>query len=119
MLDIRLQIGWIGFLLLLAGYYLLLSTALGRARSRTEYIAVVAIMVLVFSMDLTESTLFFGAMWLIAWVFLAPYGPSTHRSRQCGQRRVVDPWGSCRQERRVQVRSGAKRRSLRCTSRSM
>lgn len=62
MLDIRLQIGWIGFLLLLAGYYLLLSTALGRARSRTEYIAVVAIMVLVFSMDLTESTLFFGAM---------------------------------------------------------
>lgn len=84
MLDIRLQIGWIGFLLLLAGYYLLLSTALGRARSRTEYIAVVAIMVLVFSMDLTESTLFFGAMWLIAWVFLAPYGPSTHRSHSAG-----------------------------------
>ena len=84
MLDIRLQIGWIGFLLLLAGYYLLLNTALGRARSRTEYIAVVAIMVLVFSMDLTESTLFFGVMWLIAWVFLAPYGPSTHRSHSAG-----------------------------------
>ncbi|MFI7163045.1 O-antigen ligase family protein [Rhodococcus erythropolis] len=84
MLDIRLQIGWIGFLLLLAGYYLLLNTALGRARSRTEYIAVVATMVLVFSMDLTESTLFFGAMWLIAWVFLAPYGPSTHRSHSAG-----------------------------------
>ena len=35
-------------------------------------------------MDLTESTLFFGAMWLIAWVFLAPYGPSTHRSHSAG-----------------------------------
>lgn len=99
MLDIRLQIGWIGFLLLLAGFYLLLSTALGRARSRTEYIAVVAIMVLVFSMDLTESTLFFGAMWLIVWVFLAPYGPSTHRSHSARRADTNDVYSLATQQR--------------------
>lgn len=83
MLDMRLQIGWIGFLSVVSGIAVLLYGYLRTCKDRTSLLGPLGITVLVLTMDLTESTLFFSLVWFVLWVLLTPSG-SGHKL--CGEK---------------------------------
>ena len=71
-IDIRLQVGWLGYVLMLVGLSLLLTRYCKVAQTRMPYVGGFALVVLILMMDLTESTVYFGVVWLTLWALIAP-----------------------------------------------
>ncbi len=72
LLDLRLQIGFIGLAFVLAGLFYITQRGF-RSHSSANYIHwLIGYVTLYFAMDLTESTLFFGLTWFLLWLIISP-----------------------------------------------
>lgn len=71
LIDLRLQLGIFGVLLFAIGLWVLLVQALGSSTSSSRNAWRLGYVTLLLTMDLTESTFYFGFTWFLAWIFLS------------------------------------------------
>lgn len=70
LLDLRLQNGLLGVVLVIIALWLLLVRSLSNQSMLQMASAQIAYVTLLLTMDLTESTLYFGLTWFLMWIFL-------------------------------------------------
>ncbi|UYY80859.1 O-antigen ligase family protein [Arthrobacter sp. YA7-1] len=73
LIDLRLQLGLFGICLFASGLWMLIYRTLKSTNATTQYPWKIGYVVLLLTMDLAESTFFFGLTWFLAWVFLSDY----------------------------------------------
>lgn len=79
LIDLRLQLGFMGLLLLAAGLWILIRQALSTPRELSRASWKVGYLAVLLTMDLTESTFYFGLTWFLAWIFLGGDRPKARR----------------------------------------
>lgn len=81
LIDLRLQLGVIGVILLAIGLWILIRQALSSqaALSGPSHSWKVGYLAVLLTMDLAESTFYFGLTWFLAWIFLSGDRKNTRR----------------------------------------
>ncbi|MEW1823022.1 O-antigen ligase family protein [Arthrobacter sp. NPDC080031] len=73
LIDLRLQLGLLGIGLFALGLWLLVRRMLKSTSAAAQYPWKIGYVVLILTMDLAESTFYFGLTWFLAWIFLSDY----------------------------------------------
>lgn len=79
LIDLRLQLGAIGVVLLTAGFWVLIRQALSTSSVLARHSWQVGYLAVLLTMDLTESTFYFGFTWFLTWIFLSGDRTKTRR----------------------------------------
>ncbi|WP_427016760.1 O-antigen ligase family protein [Pseudarthrobacter sp. P1] len=72
LLDLRIQIGYIGIVSVMLGLWLIFYRAIKFGSNDGRLPWIIGYATLYFVMDLTESTLFFGLTWFLMWILFCP-----------------------------------------------